>query len=119
MAGTPIFQRYVAVIFITTFLSSAQAAFEDCRLEAIDMVAETAAARCDQETTLLGVGDTFRGYSVTAVSSRYVTLSESGAEGATVLWYAATEEEPSRVRRLMANPPEQPSRERMSSDAAR
>lgn len=105
MAGTPVCRRCIAAFLISTSISPTFAAFEQCRLEAIDMVAETAAARCGKETILLEVGDDFRGYSVTALSSSRVTLSEAGSEGATLLWYVAGEDEPSHVRRILAEPP--------------
>lgn len=105
MARTP--ALLCCLLFILSALSTTSFAEElsRCRLEAIDMVTDTAAALCDSKTILLQRGDSLRGFSVVDVSANKVTLT--AANGDRVLWYSATKEgAPSRTRKLLARPPE-------------
>lgn len=104
MARTPTLLCYP--LFILSALSTTAFAeqLSRCRLEAIDMVTDTAAALCDSKTILLQRGDSLRGFSVVDISADKVTLT--AANGDRILWYSATTEAPSRTRKLLARPPE-------------
>lgn len=107
MDGTPFLRRCITAIFISAAALPAFAGLEECRLEAIDRVTETAAARCGQATELLSTGESFRGLSVIEFSANQVTLSDG--EGTTVHWFVAEGDRPSRVRRIMDKPEKQSS----------
>jgi hypothetical protein len=99
VARKPAQWRIAAAVLIIATAGLARADIEDCNLEAIDMVTETAVARCDEAISLLSLGDTFQNLSVVDITARQLTLA--GESGTTVLWSLAQGGERSRVRRIV------------------